>query len=165
MKRNILVAVGIALVFASSLVNARAQNDAPAPAPAATPQNLPTRFSADNPAPTPNPALTGTNQPLIQRMPSARFHQGHPMFARAITDLRAVKMELQRTEGDLGGHKNSAIAACDKAMLELTEALKALPSPPPPAQRPTPLPPGATPLPAAPANAPAPAAPPAQPQP
>jgi hypothetical protein len=87
---------------------------------------------------------------------------------RALNDLRMVKAELQRSQDDFGGHKDSALEACDKAMLELEAVMKASQqtSPQPNPQ----LPGGGTPPPpsvrmAPPAAAPTPAAPPAQPQP
>jgi hypothetical protein len=174
MKRNIIVAAGTALVLAFSLNNSSAQNDASAPGPATAtnqaprPPNaspgIPTRFAADNPNQPPGPAGADTNSPLLRRLPPGRFRQGHPLFSRALGDLRAVKMELQREQGDLGGHKDSAIEACDKAMQELAEVMKALPPPPSPRRLMPPpsgaaLPPGSPP-----AAPPAPAAPPGQPQ-
>jgi hypothetical protein len=84
---------------------------------------------------------------------------------RALNDLRMVKTELQRSQDDFGGHKDSAIEACDKAMLELEAVMKASPPLPSPVQNPQ-LPTGAVPPPpSAPAAPPAPVAPPAQPQP
>jgi hypothetical protein len=178
MKRNMIVAAGIALVLAFSPNNSRAQNDAPAPGPALAtnqsvqPANLnqpnANRAAPDNANQAPGPGPAGPNPPQFQRMPPPRFRQPRPVYSRAVSDLRAVKMELQRAQGDLGGHKDSAIEACDKAMQELLAVMKALPPLPSP-ERPQQPPPGATPLPAAPqaappATAPAPAAPPAQPQ-
>ena len=177
MKRNMIVAAGIALVLAFSLKNSKAQNDAPAPAPlpatnqapgaGSTFQNNPTRLPVDNANQPPAPAPGAPNPQPFQRMPPPRFRQPRPVFSRALSDLRAVKMELQRAEGDLGGHKESAIEACDKATAELLAAMKALPPTPSPV-RPGPAPfpgtPSPTPLQTAPpAPAPAPAVPPAQP--
>ncbi len=164
MKRIILVATGITLALASSLNSSWAQNAAPASNPSAPPgsgaQGVPVRFGADPAGQTSSPAPTGSNQPFMQRLPPGRMRQGRPVFIRALNALRMAKMELQRTEGDLGGHKQSAIEACDKALQELAEAMKALPTPPPP-QRPAPLPPATAPPPGA---TPA-ATPPAQSQP
>ena len=145
MKRNMIVAAGIALVLAFALKDSRAQNDAPAPGPApATNQspgagngspNIINHATADYPNQTPGPAAGGTNQPQFRRPPLPGFRQTRPVFARTLGDLRAVKMELQRTQGDLGGHKDSAIEACDKAMQELAEVMKALPPLPSPLGR------------------------------
>jgi hypothetical protein len=94
-------------------------------------------------------------------------------FQRALTDLKQVKMELQRSQDDYGGHKDTAIAACDKALEELDAVMKAMPQPTPPPQR-AGQPAGSqfqnnlTPLPATGGNTPAPAPatpPPATPQP
>jgi hypothetical protein len=180
MKKNMLVAAGIALVLAFSLNTSRAQNDAPPPGPApATNQPLApanafqnglNHFAADNPnQPPPGAFPAGSNQPQMQRLPPPRFRQPRTIYARTLSDLRAVKIELQHSPDDLGGHKDSAIEACDKAILELTAVMKALPPPPSP-QRPMPPPGGPLPSPAAPqvappATPPAAAAPPAPPQP
>jgi hypothetical protein len=87
---------------------------------------------------------------------------------RALADLKQVKMSLQGAQEDFGGHKDSAIAACDKALEELDAVLKAMPAPIPPQrpgvppgaqfqQRLNPQPPaGVAPSPAAPGTAPAP---------
>jgi hypothetical protein len=172
MKRNIIVAAGIALILAFSVKDSRAQNDAPAPAPVPatnqapgptiTFQNNLNRAPADNPNQPLAPAPVGPNQPAFQRMPPPRFRQPRPLFSRALSDLRAVKMELQRAEGDLGGHKDSAIEACDKATQELMAVMKALPPMPSPVRPGRPAagtPPSPSPL----QTPPPAAAPPAQP--
>jgi hypothetical protein len=145
MKRNILVTVGTALVLAFSLSNSRAQNDTPAPTPALV-TNLPAPPASSfqnnlnrirtNDAGQPQGALPGgPGSQQFQRMPPGRFRQPHLAYNRALGDLRMVKMELERAEGDLGGHKTSAIEACEKAIQELTAVVKSLPVPPP-AQQP-----------------------------
>jgi hypothetical protein len=99
-----------------------------------------------------------------------RARQPRMFVQRALGDLKQVKMALQGSQEDFGGHKDSAIAACDKALEELDAVMKAMPHPTPP-QRPG-VPPGGqfqqnlTPLPPAGGNPPgaAPAAP-ATPQP
>jgi hypothetical protein len=55
---------------------------------------------------------------------------------RALNDLRMVKAELQRSQDDFGGHKDSALEACDKAMQELEAVMKAAPPQPSPVQNP-----------------------------
>jgi hypothetical protein len=154
MKRNIFVVTGIALALASSLNTSWAQDAAPAanqPAPPASGnQSIPVHFASDPAGQPPSPAPIGTNQ--TPRLPPARMRQGRPVFTRALSDLRMAKLELQRTEGDLGGHKQSALEACDKALQELAEVIKALPTPPPP-QRPVPPPAATAPPPAAPPGA------------
>ena len=102
MKKNMLIAAGIAMVLAFSLDNSQAQTNA-APAPPAM-----------MPAPPPGPGAR----------PPARFRQPQPIFARAISDLRMAKMQLQRSTNDFEGHKDSAIQACDKAMEELQAVMK-----------------------------------------
>jgi hypothetical protein len=154
MKRNMLVAAGIALILAFSLNNSQAQNDAPPPGPGPAPRQ-------------PGPVPDGTNQPQFQRMPPPRFGRQRPVFGRALADLKMAKMELQHAQGDLGGHKDSAMEACDKAIQELAAVMKSLPQPPP-AQRPI-QPAGGTPQPGSPPGVPTPppaaGAPPPQPQP
>ena len=139
MKRNILVAAGIALVLAFSLNNSRAQNDAPAPAPAPSASSM-----SNQPPPKPTPPK----------------HTLRPLLVHAMSDLRMLKVELQHSQDNFDGHKDSVIASCDKTLLELGVILKTMPAPPPPHRAVT-RPTGATPPPA-PA---APAAPPAQSQP
>jgi hypothetical protein len=147
MKRKNLIAAGIVLVLALCLGQSQAQTtNVPAPGPVPV-----------NPVPPPGP-----------RPPQFRPRQPHPFIMRAMNDLRMVKADLQRSQDDFGGHKNSAIEACEKAMQELDAVLKATP-PPSPQQNPPP-PNGATsPLanPRAPQSAvpPPSGAPPAQPQP
>jgi hypothetical protein len=60
------------------------------------------------------------------------------MYQRTIGMLRQTKAQLERSETDLGGHKQSAMDACDKAIEELTAALKAIPPAPQPAPPPQP---------------------------
>jgi hypothetical protein len=62
-------------------------------------------------------------------------------IVRSMGDLQSVKAQLQRSTGDLGGHKDSAIEACDKVVQELRAVLSALPVPPSPQQT-MQLPPG-----------------------
>jgi hypothetical protein len=47
-------------------------------------------------------------------------------------DLKQVKLALQGAQEDFGGHKDSAIAACDKALEELDAVMKTMPAPAPP---------------------------------
>ena len=98
-----------------------------------------------------------------------RGRQPRTFVQRALLDLKQVKMTLQGSQEDYGGHKDSAIAACDKALEELDAVLKAMPQPTPPPQRAAQPPTSRfqnnlTPLPASGGNAPAPApaAPPAK---
>jgi hypothetical protein len=157
MKRNMLAAVGITWVLAFSLSSSQAQNDAPPPGPAPAPNQ-------------PSGIFPGrTDPPQLHRLPPPRFGRQRLAFSRTLSDLRMAKMELQHSSGDLGGHKDSAMQACDKAIEELTAAMKALPVPPPP-QRPMEPPSGINPPPAPPQAAPPPtppaaAAPPGPPQP
>jgi len=105
-----------------------------------------------------------------------RARQPRMVVQRTMNDLRMLKTELQRSQDDFGGHKSSAIEACDKATEELDALLKAMPLPTPQQGGPpprssfqnnlTPVPPGgAPPGQAAPVPPPAPANPPTQPPP
>lgn len=60
--------------------------------------------------------------------------QPRPFIMRTLNDLRMVKAELTRSQEDFGGHKASAIDACDKATAELEAVLKTLPPPQRPMQ-------------------------------
>jgi hypothetical protein len=44
---------------------------------------------------------------------------------QTILSLRRAKMELQHSKDELGGHRQSAIDACEKAIQELEAALRA----------------------------------------
>jgi len=129
------------MVLALCLNDIRGQDQAPVPAPA-----QPTAPAPNQPFP-PGPGP----RPMPRPMP-ARPGQPRMYVQRALAELRRVKTSLQGSQEDYGGHKDSAIAACDKALEELDAVMKAMPVPTPP-QRPgmppgaqqnlTPLPPGA----------------------
>jgi len=161
MKRNTFMAAGAALVLALILNNSRAQDTAPVPAPTPTPPSV---------APTPGQPVAPDPGPRPRPMPP-RARQPRMFVLRAQADLKQVKMALQGSTEDYGGHKESAIAACDKALEELDAVMKSMPQPAPPPQRagmpaggqfhqnPTPPPPGSgtpTPAPVAPPKAPEP---------
>jgi hypothetical protein len=119
MKSKTLFMAGIALVLALCLNNSQAQTtNAPAPGPAGL-------------APAPPPG----------QRPPPRARQPRIFITRALNDLRMVKADLERSQDDFGGHKDSAIEACQKAMDELQAVMKA--SPPQPAPQPNAQPPGA----------------------
>jgi hypothetical protein len=48
----------------------------------------------------------------------------HPRIAAAITALTDARAYLAQAPQDFGGHKNSAIKACDNALRELHKALE-----------------------------------------
>jgi hypothetical protein len=141
-----LIAAGISLVLAFCLSNSQAQTT-----------------NVSQPAPAP----VGPAPPPVQKFPPPRPNQPRPIFLRTMNDLRMVRAQLQRSPDDYGGHKDSAIEACDKALQELEAIMKSsMPQPstqkkPQPADGSAPPPP---PLRIAP-SAPAPATQPAQPQP
>jgi len=86
------------------------------------------------------------------------------MCQRAVFDLQRAKAELQRSTNDFEGHRESAITACDTALVELQAVMKSagpqqpmmqrpqMPAPPP-QQSPPPVPmPSPTPVPPPPAQ-------------
>jgi hypothetical protein len=147
MKTKTLIVAGIGLVLAFRLQSLHAQTTNTTP---------------------PGPAPLLVAPPPGTRPPLPRNRQPRPFMARALNDLRAVKVELQHSQEDFGGHKNSAIEACDKAMLELQAVMKFSTPQPSPIQSPQapagPAPAPAGPATAAPATPSTPGAPPAQPQ-
>jgi hypothetical protein len=50
--------------------------------------------------------------------------ENRPAMHRAIDALEAAKTEMEHAGHDFGGHKAAAIAECDKAIVQLKEALK-----------------------------------------
>jgi hypothetical protein len=71
------------------------------------------------------------------------------VLQNTIRDLQRVKADLQNAKEDYDGHRDTAIAACDKALEELQAVMKAMPAFRMPRQPQTP--------PGAPTNAPQPA--------
>jgi hypothetical protein len=53
-------------------------------------------------------------------------HHGerHPAIHRAIGALEAAKADMQHAAHDFGGHRAAALEECDKAIVQLKEALK-----------------------------------------
>ena len=135
MKKNTLLAAGAALVLAVCANTTFAQ-DAPAPNP------------VPSPAPAPAPAPMPPGRRPMGPMTGRPLRMSVPMAVRSLQD---VKRGLQAAQDDVGGHKQSAIDACDKALEELQEVMKVLPAPQPPPQRPgaafpgAAVPPGGTP--------------------
>lgn len=129
MKRTLLVVAGIAGAGVLFLwpSNARAQTNA-APAPPSAQQ-------------APGQPLGPDGTPIVRR-PRV---QGLPMASRAIMELNQVKAQMEGSTNDFGGHRESCIAACDKAIEELSAVITASGGRPPrPFVRPVrPLPPGA----------------------
>jgi hypothetical protein len=68
-------------------------------------------------------------------MPMPRARQPRFAVQAALRDLQQVKTTLQNSQDDFGGHRDAALAACDKAVEELTAVMKAMPAPTPPPQR------------------------------
>ncbi len=51
-------------------------------------------------------------------------HERHPAIRRAIAALQAAKVDMQHADHDFGGHRVAALEECDKAIVQLQEALK-----------------------------------------
>jgi len=107
-KKNLFLlaaACSAALVVQSNSVSAQPTNAAPA-------------------APVTAPGAPGGPRPVPNRLFAVR---------NSILTLDRAIMELQRSDNDFGGHRQSAIDACTKAKEELTEIAKqagiALPPP------------------------------------
>jgi hypothetical protein len=48
----------------------------------------------------------------------------HPEIRKAISALEAAKNDLKRASHDFGGHRESALKACDEAINQLRQALE-----------------------------------------
>jgi len=68
---------------------------------------LPSVFAESSATPTPTPMA-----------------ESRPAIHHAIDALEAAKTELQHADHDFGGHRAVALAECDKAIMQLKEALK-----------------------------------------
>jgi hypothetical protein len=145
MKRNTLIAAGTALVLTVcanvNLIQAQDQpvpTPNPAPTPGAGPMPIPANPGAPPANPTaPNPAMRRPVGPMGQR--PLRF-----TIPASLRNLQDIKKGLTAYQDDLGGHKQTAIDACDKAIAELEAVMKVLPTPAPPPQR-APVTPSSTP--------------------
>lgn len=102
-------------------------------------------------------------QPPPFRGPPPNFRRGPQrgayLYTRGLADLHMIKMELQRSKTDLGGHRDSAVDAVDRAIAELEavrayEQTNAVHMPPPGQGAGQPVPQAAPAAPAAPPAAP-----------
>jgi hypothetical protein len=50
--------------------------------------------------------------------------ENRPAIHHAIEALEAAKTEMQHAGHDFGGHREAAVIECDKAIMQLKEALK-----------------------------------------
>ncbi len=66
---------------------------------------LPSVFAEANVAPTP-------------------MAEHHPAIRKAIDALEEAKADLKRADHDFGGHRAAALEECDRAIMQLREALK-----------------------------------------
>jgi len=109
MKKNILVIVAIALIGTVTLtLNSLRAQDAATP-PVVVPQAPP-------PGPPPG-ARPGMPPPGFRGRPGNRYRQ-------TVMFLKMAKTDLEHSKDDFGGHRQSAMDACDKAVQEL-EAVQA----------------------------------------
>jgi hypothetical protein len=60
----------------------------------------------------------------IQASPPPKEKENHPHIHSAIIELKAAKKELQTAAHDFGGHRVSAMKACDDAISQLETTLK-----------------------------------------
>ena len=60
----------------------------------------------------------------VNPVPVARVAEPHPEIKSAIAALERAKNHLQKAAHDFGGHRVEALAAVDKALEQLREALK-----------------------------------------
>jgi hypothetical protein len=56
--------------------------------------------------------------------PGAEHPAGHPNIRRALHALEAAETDLKAAPHDFGGHREDALAACDKAIEQLKICLK-----------------------------------------
>lgn len=50
-------------------------------------------------------------------------HERHPAIRAAIQALERAKADMQHASHDFGGHRESALKACDDAIAQLRQAL------------------------------------------
>ena len=70
-----------------------------------------------------SPVVLAQNRKTKTTRPTARS-LNYPKIRAAISSLEAARAELQRTDGDFGGHKKDTIDSIDKALKEMRLALQ-----------------------------------------
>ena len=75
-------------------------------------------------AQTPPPAAPVPAATPVAMKSGAGHHEHHPEIHKAMRKLRGAKEDLEKADHDYGGHRVKAIAAIDKALQELKEALE-----------------------------------------
>jgi hypothetical protein len=68
-------------------------------------------------------AHASAHTPSSRPSPAARV-EPHPQINQAIIALEAARMHLRRAAHDFGGHRVAAIAAIDRALIQLRLALQ-----------------------------------------
>lgn len=117
-----------------------------------SPKNAPAQTNVLPPPSSPRPP---NGYPGYPGMPPGRLRApGTFIYMRTLGDLRMVKREMQRASNDFGGHRDSAIAACDKAIEEIQAVQAAVQASMPHRPPMAPVPPQPTPPESAPAAPP-----------
>lgn len=70
-----------------------------------------------------SPVALAQNRKTKTARPTAR-NLNYPKIRAAISSLEAARAELDRAEGDFGGHKKDAVDAIDKALKQMRLALQ-----------------------------------------
>lgn len=70
-----------------------------------------------------SPVAFAQNRKTKTTRPTARS-LNYPKTRAAISSLEAARAELERADGDFGGHKKDAIDSIDKALKEMRLALQ-----------------------------------------
>src|SRR5450631_119070 len=69
-------------------------------------------------------AIAQETTPPTAVAPGAGHPAGHPNIRRALHALEAAETDLKAAPHDFGGHREDALAACDKAIEQLKICLK-----------------------------------------
>jgi hypothetical protein len=70
-----------------------------------------------------SPVALAQNRKTKTTKPTAR-NLNYPKIRAAISSLEAARAELERADGDFGGHKKDAVDSIDKALKEMRLALQ-----------------------------------------
>jgi hypothetical protein len=67
---------------------------------------------------------TAARAPIRKTRAATARPVNYPKIRAAISSLEAARAELQRTDGDFGGHKKDAVDAIDNALKQMRLALQ-----------------------------------------
>lgn len=70
------------------------------------------------------PAAPQQNGMDHDKMERKEGRERHPEIRKAIAQLKRAKADLQAASHDFGGHRDSALKACDEAIEQLQQALQ-----------------------------------------